>query len=120
MALQARPIQDRVFVEVDQQDSNITTGGIVVIEHNPAQKRTGRILASGPGYHDEKGRFIPNTLKPGDRVVLGSYAGTEITLEGKTFRVMREGDIAGLVDEDVDVISTPLPTRRDRRASHYR
>lgn len=120
MALQARPIQDRIFVEIEQNDSNVSTGGIQIIEYNPIQKRTGRVLASGPGYYDQKGRFVPNTLKVGDRVLIGSYAGTEIDFEGKTVRVLREGDIAALVPEDINVEGHVLPRRRASRSTYYR
>jgi chaperonin GroES len=120
MALQARPIQDRIFVEVEQPDSSVTTGGIHIVEYHPKQKRTGRVMASGPGYINEKGQLIPNVLKPGDRVVFGNYAGTEITVEGKAFRVMREGDVAAVVPDDVEVDGEVISTRRDTRASHYR
>jgi chaperonin GroES len=119
MALGARPIQDRIFVEVEQPDSNITTGGIVIIENNPKQKRTGRVLASGPGHINEKGKFIPNTLQVGDRVVFGSYAGVDVTVNGKEIRIMREGDVAGVVPDDVEVEGEVMARRRDSRHSYY-
>jgi chaperonin GroES len=119
MALKARPVQDRVFVEVDQPDSNILPSGFHIVEHNPLQKRTGRVIASGPGVHNEKGQFIANTLKPGDRVLLGSYVGVEITVEGMTFKVMREADVAGLIPEDLEVAGEVMMRPRDTRSSWY-
>ena len=118
MAERARPIHDRIIVKPEEV-TNVTEGGIHVIEFREKPKRCGEVLAVGPGVYDQNGKFAPTTLKPGDRVVFGSYAGTEITVDGEKLRVMREGDVACIVDADAEVETDGLPSRRASSATQY-
>jgi chaperonin GroES len=102
MALRARPIHDRIIVRREEAKT-VTEGGIHLVERARTPQRCGEVLASGPGYTDEKGKFIPNTLKAGDRILFGAYAGTELKLDGETYQVMRESDVAGLLDADTEM-----------------
>ena len=58
----------------------------------------GEVIAVGPGKHDEAGKLMPMTVKAGDKVLVGKYAGTEIKIEGQEYLIMREDDILGVIE----------------------
>lgn len=119
MSLRARPIHDRVIVRADEPKT-VTSGGIHLVQFGQKAQRRGEVLAVGPGTYNEKGQFIKTTLKPGDRVIFGSYAGAEIKIEGETYRVMRESDIAAQVEGDLEDVETgTLEKRREGSAIQY-
>lgn len=87
MALNIKPIADRVVVEPAQAEEK-TAGGIIIPDTAKEKPQRGTIVAVGAGKKDE-----PMTLKVGDSVLYGKYGGTEITYEGKEYLIMRESDI---------------------------
>jgi len=103
--MNARPIHDRIFVKLDAPDV-MTKGGLWLPTTGQKPKRMGEVLAVGPGTYNQQGRFIKTTLKVGDRVIFGAYAGTEIKIDGEKIRVMRESDIAGAFEGESDEIET--------------
>lgn len=120
MSLRARPIHDRIIVRADEPET-VTKGGIHLVQYGQKAQRRGEVLAVGPGTYNEKGQFIETTLKPGDRIVFGSYAGTELKLDGESYRVMRESDVAALVEGDLASVETgTLEKRREGSAVQYR
>lgn len=120
MSLRARPIHDRVIVRADEPET-VTKGGIHLVQYGKKAQRRGEVLAVGPGVYNQKGQFVETTLKPGDRIVFGSYAGAEITIDGETYRVMRESDIAAKVEGDLEEVETgTLEKRREGSAIQYR
>ena len=98
MALELRPLGNRVVVEPIEEDE-VTPGGIVLPETAKEKPQQGKVLAVGPGERDEKGQRIPLDVKVGDRVLFAKYAGTEVKLEGKKLLILRESDILAVVDE---------------------
>ena len=69
-----------------------TASGIIIPDTAKEKPLKGTVVAAGPGKQDE-----PMTVKVGDKVMYGQYYGTEIKLEGKTFLIMRESDIYGII-----------------------
>jgi len=98
MALFPRPIQDRIIVRPDSPVAH-TEGGLLLPPSAREKNMCVEVLASGPGYIDPKGKLVPNTVKPGDRVMFGAYAGVEIEVDGEKYQVMRQGDLAGVLVE---------------------
>lgn len=119
MALRARPLHDRIIVRRETADE-MTAGGIVIPFREGKPQRSGEVLAAGPGVINERGVLIPVSLKPGDRVLFGAYAGTEIKIDGESYQVMRESDVACLLDADADVETDGLSSPRSEVSSHYR
>jgi len=72
--------------------SKKTASGIIIPDTAKEKPLQGKIIAAGNGTKDE-----PLTVKVGDNVLFGQYAGTEIKLDGKTFLIMREADIYGIL-----------------------
>jgi chaperonin GroES len=87
MSLNIKPIGDRVVVEAAPAETR-TASGIYIPETAQEKPQKGTVVAVGNGKVDE-----PLTVKVGDQVLYGKYAGTEITYEGKEYLIMRETDI---------------------------
>jgi chaperonin GroES len=75
----------------------VTTGGIVLPDAAREKPRQGRVLSIGDGRMLPDGRRARHQVSEGDRVLFGSYAGTEVVLNGKEFLIMNEDDILAIV-----------------------
>jgi chaperonin GroES len=82
-----KPLSDRVLVEPEAAETK-TASGIIIPDTAKEKPQKGKIIAVGNGKKDE-----PITVKVGDTVLYGKYSGTEITVEGKEYLIMRESDI---------------------------
>lgn len=82
-----KPLADRVLVEPAVAESK-TASGIIIPDTAKEKPQKGVIVAVGNGKKDE-----PLTVKVGDQILYGKYAGTEINVEGKEYLIMRESDI---------------------------
>lgn len=91
MALNIKPIGDRVVVEPAPAEEK-TASGIYIPDTAKEKPQRGVIVAVGNGKTDE-----PMTVKVGDEVLYGKYAGTEFTYEGKEYLIMRESDIYAVI-----------------------
>ena len=85
------PLADRVLVEPAAAEET-TASGIIIPDTAKEKPQKGIVVAAGAGKKDE-----PMTVKEGDTVLYGKYAGTEITVEGKDYLIMREADIFAIV-----------------------
>lgn len=85
--LNLKPLADRVIVEAAAAEEK-TASGIIIPDTAKEKPQQGTVVAVGSGKKDE-----PMTVKPGDKVLYGKYAGTEITHGGKEYLIMRESDI---------------------------
>lgn len=86
-----KPLADRVLVEPAPAETK-TAGGIIIPDTAKEKPQRGTVVAAGTGKKDE-----PMTVKSGDTVLYGKYAGTEITIDGKDYLIMRESDIFAIV-----------------------
>lgn len=82
-----KPLADRVLVEPAVAEEK-TAGGLYIPDTAKEKPMRGTVVAVGTGKKDE-----PLTVKAGDSVLYGKYSGTEITVEGKEYLIMRESDI---------------------------
>jgi chaperonin GroES len=85
------PLHDRVIVKAAAAEEK-TAGGIIIPDTAKEKPQRGTVIAAGPGKKDE-----PVTVKAGDTVLYGKYAGTEIQIEGQDYLIMRESDILAIV-----------------------
>jgi chaperonin GroES len=93
MALNIKPIADRVVVEAAAAEEK-TASGIYIPDTAKEKPSQGIIVAVGNGkYADSTGAQIPMDVKVGDKILYSKYAGTEVTHEGKEYLIMRESDI---------------------------
>jgi len=91
-----KPLSDRVLVQPKAAEEK-TESGIIIPDTAKEKPQEGTVVAVGPGKV-ENGNKIEMSVKEGDKVLYGKYAGTEVTLDGEDFMIMREGDILGVVD----------------------
>lgn len=97
MAINIRPLGDRVLVEPVEQEETIA-GGLLLPETAKEKPQQGNVLAAGAGRRDDDGDRIAMDVKVGDRVLFAKYAGTEIKLDGKKLLIMKESDILGILE----------------------
>jgi chaperonin GroES len=86
-----KPLADRVLVEPAPAETK-TSGGIIIPDTAKEKPMRGKIVAVGNGKPDE-----PMTVKVGDTVLYGKYAGTELNVDGKEYLIMRESDIYAII-----------------------
>jgi chaperonin GroES len=91
MALNIRPLADRVLIEPLEAETT-TASGIIIPDNAKEKPQKGKVVAVGKGTKDE-----PTTVKKGETVLYGKYAGTELKLDGKDYLIMRESDILAIV-----------------------
>ncbi len=86
-----KPLADRVVIEASAAEEK-TAGGLIIPDTAKEKPQKGTVVAVGPGKKDE-----PLTVKKGDVVLYGKYAGTEITIDGNEYLIMRESDLVAIV-----------------------
>jgi len=91
MSVNVKPLADRVLVEPTPAE-NKTASGIIIPDTAKEKPMRGTVVAAGPGKPEE-----PVTVKVGDVVLYGKYAGTELTVDGKDYLIMRESDIFAII-----------------------
>jgi chaperonin GroES len=91
MKLNIKPLADRVLVEPAAAEQK-TAGGIIIPDTAKEKPQKGTIVAVGPGKKDE-----PMTVKVGDTVLYGKYSGTEISIDGNNYLMMKESDIYAII-----------------------
>ena len=89
--LSIKPLADRVVVDPAVAEQK-TAGGIIIPDTAKEKPQKGTIVAVGNGKKDE-----PMTVKVGDKVLYGKYAGTEVTFDGKEYLIMKESDIYAVI-----------------------
>lgn len=91
MSLKIKPLADRVIIEPAAAEEK-TAGGIIIPDTAKEKPQRGKVMAVGNGKKDE-----PMTVKTGDMVLYGKFSGTEISIEGKDYLIMKESDIYAIV-----------------------
>lgn len=89
--LNIKPLADRVLIKPADAEEK-TAGGIIIPDTAKEKPQKGQVVAVGKGKKDE-----PITVKVGDNVLYGKYAGTEITIEGTDYLIMRESDVVAII-----------------------
>lgn len=85
------PLHDRVIVKPAPAEER-TAGGIIIPDTAKEKPQRGAVVAAGPGKKDE-----PMTVKTGDTILYGKYAGTEVSFDGEDYLIMRESDILAII-----------------------
>lgn len=76
-----------------------TKGGIIIPDTAKEKPQEGKVIAIGKGRVDNNGKLIPMEVKVGDKVLYGKYAGTEITLDGNEYMILREEDVLAVIQD---------------------
>ena len=95
--MKIRPLADRILVKRIEQDE-VKKGGIIIPDTAKEKPQEAQVVAVGPGRLDENGKRIAMDVKKGDRILIGKYAGTEVTLDGEEQLIMREEDVLAVIE----------------------
>lgn len=90
-----KPLGDRVLVQADAAEEK-TSSGLYIPDTAKEKPQQGTVIAVGAGKV-ENGNKIEMTVKEGDKVLYGKYAGTEVSFDGEEYLIMRESDIVGIL-----------------------
>ena len=91
-----KPLADRVVVKpLDAEEK--TAGGIIIPDNAKEKPQKGKIMAIGSGKIAENGKAIEMSLKVGDVVLYGKYSGTEVSVDGDNFLIMKESDVLAVL-----------------------
>ena len=96
MKIKIKPLADRVVVE-SLEETEQKKGSIIIPDTAKEKPQQGKIVAVGPGKTDDEGKRIKMEVKVGDKVLYGKYSGTEVTIDGEEYLIMRESDVLAII-----------------------
>ena len=91
-----KPLADRIVVKPAEAEEK-TAGGIILPDTVKEKPVEGTVVATGPGKVADDGTVIKMEVKVGDKVLYGKYSGTEVTIKGDEYLIMRESDVFGIL-----------------------
>ena len=94
--MKVKPLADRIVIKPAQAEEK-TKGGIILPDTAKEKPVIGEVVAVGPGKIADDGKKILPEVKVGDKVLYGKYSGTEITIKGVEYLIMREADVFAIV-----------------------
>ena len=96
--MKIKPLQDRILVKRIEEEEK-TKGGIIIPDAAKEKPQEGKVVAVGDGKVLENGKKAPLTVKPGDKILFGKYAGTEVKIDGEEHLILREDDVLGIIED---------------------
>jgi chaperonin GroES len=97
MKMNLKPLDDRVVVRAAESEEK-TVGGIVLPDNAKEKQQKGEVLAVGPGKLLDSGERASLSVKVGDTILFGKYAGNDVKVNGEELKIMRESDILAKVE----------------------
>ena len=96
--MMVKPLADRVMVKPIEM-AEVKKGGIIIPDTAKEKPQEAEVIEVGPGRLTEDGKKIPMEVKKGDRILYGKYTGTEVTIDGNEYLIMRESDILAIISK---------------------
>ena len=93
--VKVQPLADRVVIKA-LEESEQMRGGLYIPDTAKEKPQQGEVVAVGPGRFEE-GNRVPMDVKVGDKVLYGKYSGTEVTVDGEQYLILRESDVLAVV-----------------------
>ena len=94
--MQVKPLADRVVIKAIEEMEQ-KKGGIIIPDTAKEKPMQGQVVEVGPGRITDDGNTVGMQVKKGDKVLYGKYSGTEVSIEGEEYLIMRESDIFAIV-----------------------
>jgi chaperonin GroES len=94
--MKIRPLQDRILVKRVESD-NKTKGGIIIPDTAKEKPQEGLVMAVGKGKVSDNGKAVPLDVKKDDHILFSKYAGTDVSIDGEEYLIMREDDVLGVI-----------------------
>ncbi len=91
-----KPLADRVLVK-PLEEEEVERGGIIIPDTAKEKPQQGQVIAVGAGKVNDSGEKMKMEVKKGDKILYGKYSGTEVTVEGDDYLIMRESDILAII-----------------------
>ncbi|MGZ5244164.1 MAG: co-chaperone GroES [Bacteroidia bacterium] len=98
MEVSVKPLADRVLVKPADAEEK-TKSGIIIPDTAKEKPMRGTVVAAGEGKVADSGNLVKLQVKAGDEILYGKYAGTEISVDGTDYLIMRESDILAVVNK---------------------
>jgi chaperonin GroES len=95
-ATKIQPLSDRVVVKALDEAEQMR-GGLYIPDTAKEKPQQGEIVAVGPGKMSDEGKRIAPEVEVGDKVLYGKYSGTEVTVDGEEFLILRESDVLAVI-----------------------
>jgi chaperonin GroES len=95
--MKLRPLGDRILVKA-VEEKETKKGGIIIPDTAKEKPQEGKVIAVGPGKVNEQGQRVAMTLKAGDTILYGKYAGSEVKIDGEEYMIMQEDDVYGIIE----------------------
>ena len=95
--LKMKPLDDRIVVEQSEAEEK-TAGGIVLPDTAKEKPQRGKVVAKGPGKLLDSGERGDMSVKVGDEVFYGKYAGSDVEIDGRKYVILRESDVLAIVE----------------------
>jgi chaperonin GroES len=95
--MKIRPLQDRILLRRVEEEET-TAGGIIIPDTAKEKPQEGQVIAAGPGKMRDDGNVTPLDVSKGDRVLFGKYSGTDVTLDGDDYVILREEDVLAVIE----------------------
>lgn len=86
------PLDDRVIIEIEEAEEK-TQGGIVLPDTAKEKPQRGKVVAVGSGKLLDSGERAKPVLAEGDRVIFGKYSGSDVKVDGKEYKILRENEV---------------------------
>ncbi len=96
--MKVKPLQDRLVVKRLEEEEK-TKGGIIIPDAAKEKPQEGRVIAVGDGKVLDSGQKSPMSVKAGDKILFGKYAGTEIKIDGEEHLILREDDVLAIIED---------------------
>jgi chaperonin GroES len=94
--MNVKPLADRILVKPLEAEEK-TKGGIIIPDNAKEKPQKGEVVAVGPGKISDNGQKIAMELKKGDKVLYGKYSGTEVTVDGQEYLIVKESDVLAVI-----------------------
>lgn len=94
--MKIQPLADRIVVKV-LEAKEVTKGGIVLPDTAKEKPQEAEVVAVGKGKVSDEGKVIQPEVKVGDKILFGKYTGTEVTVDGKEYLILKEEDILAII-----------------------
>ena len=95
-SINTKPLADRVVVEPLEETEEMR-GGLYIPDTAKEKPQQGTVMAVGPGRRTEQGELIEVELSDGDKILYGKYSGTEVTVDGTDYLIIRESDVLAVL-----------------------
>ena len=94
--MKIRPLSDRILVQrIDEEEQ--VKGGIIIPDTAKEKPQEAKVVAVGPGKRNKNGDIIAPELKPGEKILIGKWAGAEIEIDGEDYVILSEDDVLAVL-----------------------